>query len=540
MSAKRLLFRAAAREKILRGATQLADAVAVTLGPRSRSVLLEKKWGKPIVCDDGVTIAREVELADPEENMGVAMLREPAERTQNEVGDGTTTAILFANAILQEGMRNVVAGSNAVEIRRGLEKGLAVVKAELKRISRPVGSRRERAQVATLSAHGNAQVGELVADALEKVGPEGVVSVEEAKGTETALEVVEGMQFDNGWLSPYFVTDAERMECVLENALVLLYDKRISSMQGIIGQLEHAVKTQRPLLIIAEDVEAEALATLVVNKVRGTLHAVAVKAPGFGDRRRAMLDDLGILTGAQVVSEELGVKLEKVGAETLGAVKRAIVTKDKTTLVGGGGQKERIAARVEQLRRELKDTKSDYDREKLQERVARLSGGVAVLRVGAASEAELKQRKDALDDAINATRAAIAEGIVPGAGLAFLRCIAPLEAEAAKAQGDERIGFSVLAKALEVPARQIAVNSGFDGGVVADRMRQSPGALGFDASKGAWADLFEAGIVDPTKVGRLALENAISAASTLLLTEATLVELPEVKSNPSQNMEMSP
>jgi len=529
MSHKRLTFRSAAREKILRGAAQLADAVRVTLGPRSKSVLIEKKWGKPIVCDDGVTIAKEVELPDPEENLGCQMLREPAERTQNEVGDGTTTATLFAHAILQEGMRNVVAGSSAIEIKRGLERGFEVVKAELKRISKPVSSRKERAQVATISSHGNTQIGELVADALEKVGPEGVVSVEEAKGTSTALEVVEGMQFDNGWLSAYFVTDPERMECVLVDALVLLYDKRIATMQGIVHLLEHAVKTQRPLLIVAEDVEGEALATLVVNKLRGALQAVAVKAPGFGDRRRAMLDDIAVLTGAQVISEEAGVKLEKVGPELLGRVKRVIVTKEKTTLVGGDGSKPKIAGRIEQIRRELRDVKSDYDREKLQERLAKLSGGVAIIRVGAASEAELKQRKDALDDAINATKAAVAEGIVPGAGLSFLRCIGPVEAEAAKAEGDERIGLKVLALALAVPAKQIAENSGFDGGVIAERMKTGSGATGFDASKGVWCDLVEAGIIDPTKVGRIALENAISAASTLLLTEALLTELPEKK-----------
>ncbi len=538
MSHKRLTFRSAAREKILRGAAQLADAVRVTLGPRSKSVLIEKKWGKPIVCDDGVTIAKEVELPDAEENLGCQMLREPAERTQNEVGDGTTTATLFAYAILAEGMRNVVAGSNAVEIKRGLDRGFEVVKAELKRISKPVVSKKERAQVATISSHGNTQIGNLVADALEKVGPEGVVSVEEAKGTATELEVVEGMQFDNGWLSAYFVTDPERMECVLVDALVFLYDKRISSMQNIVHLLEHAVKVQRPIVLIAEDVEGEALATLVVNKLRGALQAVAVKAPGFGDRRRAILEDIAVLTGAQVLSEETGVKLDKVGPELLGRVKRVIVTKDKTTLVGGDGAKPRVAGRIEQIRRELRDTKSDYDKEKLQERLAKLSGGVAIIRVGAASEAELKQRKDALDDAINATKAAVAEGIVPGAGLGFLRCIGPVEAEAAKTDGDERIGLKVLAQALAVPAKQIAENSGFDGGVVAERMKTGTGAMGFDASKGVYCDLFETGIIDPTKVGRIALENAISAASTLLLTEALLTELPEPKAAPKNEMGM--
>ena len=529
MAAKHLLFKSAAREKILSGARQLADTVRVTLGPKSKAVLIEKKWGKPLVCDDGVTIAKELELKDAEENLGVQMLRDPAERTQAAVGDGTTTSMLLAFGILEEGVRNVVAGASAVDLKRGLERGVQAVIAALKQLSKPIQSRKEKAQVATIAAHGNQTVGNLVADALEKVGAEGVITVEEAKGTETTMEVVEGMQFDRGYLSPYFVTDAERMECVLEDVLVLLHDKRISTMTGLLPLLEHTVKAGKPLLIVAEDVEAEALATLVVNKVRGTLHCVAVKAPGFGDRRRAMLEDIAILTGGQVIAEELGVKLEKALPEWLGRAKRIVADKDNTTIVGGGGKKSLIEARIGQIRREIKDTTSDYDREKLQERLAKLAGGVAVIRVGAASEVELKNRKDSFDDAISATKAAVAEGIVPGAGLAYLRAAAAVEKEEAQTDGDERTGLRILRRALEEPARQIGANSGMDGGVVAERMRTGTGSSGLDASRGVYVDLIESGIVDATKVLRLALENAVSSASILLLTEATLTELPEPK-----------
>jgi len=525
MSAKHLLFRSSAQEKVLRGVSQLADAVRVTLGPTARAILIERKWGHPLVSDDGVTIAKEFELEDPEENLGVQLGREPAERTQTAVGDGTTTATLLAHALVTEGWRNVVAGASAIELKRGLEHGLGIVVGGLKAVSRPVQSRKEKAQVATISAHGDTTIGNLVADAMEKVGGEGVISVEEAKGTATALEVVEGMQFDQGYLSPYFVTDAERMECVLQDAAVLLYDKRISSLEALVPLLEQVVKTGRSLLVVAEDVEGEALATLVVNKVRGTLRCAAVKAPGFGDRRKAMLEDLAIVTGGQVLSEELGVKLENVSLSMLGRVQRVVVDREHTTLVGGAGDKTKIQARLEQLRREIQRTTSDYDKEKLQERLGKLGGGVAVIRVGAASETELKTRKDAFDDAINSTRAAVAEGIVPGAGLAFLRTRELLVKEEPKLEGDRRTAVRILESALEIITRQIAQNSGLDPGVVVERMRSGTGSFGLDASRGTYVDLTEAGIIDATKVLRVALENAVSTAGVLLLAEGTMTEI---------------
>ncbi|MBL8918844.1 MAG: chaperonin GroEL [Myxococcaceae bacterium] len=529
MTARELHFRSEAREKLLKGAQQLADAVSLTLGPRSRAVLIEKKWGRPHVCDDGVTIAKEVALKDPQENMGVQMLREPAERTQSEVGDGTTTATLLAHAIFGEGVRNIVAGANAVDLKRGIEQASQRAIEAFKGLARPVQSKKEKAQVATISAHGNTWVGELVADAIEKVGSEGVITVEEAKGTQTQLEVVEGMQVDNGYLSAYFVTDAEKMECVLTDAHVLFYDKKISTMKPLLPLLEQVVQKNAALLIVAEDVEAEALATLVVNKVRGALRCVAVKAPGFGDRRKAMLEDMAVLTGGQVIAEELGVLLEDAKFEQLGRVQRVVVTKDHTTLVGGAGVKANITARVENIRKEWQRSTSDYDKEKLQERIARLSGGVAVVRVGAASEAELKNRKDAFDDAVSATRAAIAEGIVPGAGLAFLRAVGPVLELEKTLEGDLKTGARIVRTALEVITRTIAQNSGADGGVVVDKMKSGSGNFGFNAATGQYGDLVEMGVIDPVKVLRLALENAVSSASTLLLTEATLVEVPEPK-----------
>lgn len=529
MSPKTLHFRTEAREKLLKGAQQLADAVKVTLGPRSRCVLIEKKWGRPLVCDDGVTIAKEVELKDPEENMGAQMLREPAERTQSEVGDGTTTATLLAHVIFSEGVRNIVAGASAVELKRGIERASETAIEAFKKLARPVQSKKEKEQIATISAHGNKSVGTLVADAIERVGSEGVITVEEAKGTQTQLEVVEGLQFDNGFLSAYFVTDAEKLEAVLTDALVLLYDKKISSMKPLLPLLEQVVQRNASLLLVAEDVEAEALATLVVNKVRGTLRCIAVKAPGFGDRRKAMLEDLATLTGGQVIAEELGSTLENARVEQLGRVKRVVVTKDHTTLIDGAGTKDAIAARVETIKKEHARSTSDYDKEKLQERVARLSGGVAVVRVGAASEAELKNRKDAFDDAVNATRAAVAEGIVPGAGLAFVRASVPLLELEKTLEGDEKTGVRIVRTAMEIVTRTIAENSGIDPGVVLEKMRAGTGAFGFDAGAGKWGDLLELGVIDPVKVLRLALENAVSSASTLLLTEATLVEVPEPK-----------
>jgi chaperonin GroEL len=529
MAAKQLLFESAAREKILRGATALADAVRVTLGPKSKSVLIERKWGNPLVCNDGVTIAKEVELKDAEENLGARMLRGAAVQTGDAVGDGTSTATVLAHAILAEGIRNVVAGASAIDIKRGLDRGLGAAVAALKELSRPVQSKRERTQVATISAHNDAALGELVAEAVEKVGTEGVISVEEAKATETTLEVVEGMQFDRGYLSPYFVTDPARMECVLEEPLILICEKKIVVMQDLLPLLEEVVKSGRPLLIVAEDIEGEALATLVVNKMRGALSCAAVKAPAFGDRRKAMLEDMAVLTGGQLVAEELGRKLEHVRPEQLGRANRVVVARESCTIIGGGGAKAAIEARVAQIRAAIKQTTSDYDREKLEERLAKLAGGVAVIRVGAPSEAEMKSRKEAFEDAINATKAATAEGIVPGGGLPLLRAIAAVQREEEKSEGDERTGLRILAHALEAPTRQIAENSGVDGGVVVDRMRAGTGSFGFDASRNAYVDLVEAGIIDPTKVVRIALENAVSVASVLLLTEATLTEVAEPK-----------
>ena len=530
MAHKRLLFRSEAREKLLRGATLLVDAVRVTLGPKSKSVLVSKRWGTPIVCNDGVTIAREIDLEDPEEDIGAKMLRQAAIRTGDAVGDGTTTSTLLAHAIWSEGARNVAAGASGVDLKRGLDRGLVVAVEALRALSRPVQSRKERAQVATISAHNDPTIGELVAEATERVGLEGVITVEEAKGIETELEVVEGMQFDRGYLSPYFITAPERMECVLTEPLLLFYDKRITSLASIVPLLERVAQAGRPLVIVAEEVEAEALATLVVNRIRGTLPCCAVKAPGFGDRRRAMMDDLAVLTGGRLVSEDLGIKLENVVEADLGTARRVISTRETTTIVGGGGDKRLIEARVGQLRREIKDAKSDYDREKLEERLAKLVGGVAVLRVGAPSEAEMKTRKEAFDDAISATKAAIAEGVVPGGGLALLRLVDAIEAEAAKSDGDARTGLRILAHAMEAPVRQIGANSDVDGGVVVEKMRAGKGAYGFDASTSKYVDLVEAGIIDATKVVRVGLENAVSIASVLLLTEATLTELPEAES----------
>ena len=527
MAHKNVLFHSAAREKILRGATQLADAVRVTLGPRSKSVLIERKWGAPIVCNDGVTIAKEFDLKDPEENLGARMLRQAAEKTGDLVGDGTSTATLLAHAMFGDGIRNVVAGASAIEIKRGLDRAAKASIAALRAMSRPVATRKEKAQVAAIAAHNDPAIGELVADAMEKVGGEGVITVEEAKTIETTLDVVEGMQFDRGYLSPYFITNAEKMEAVLEDAAVLLCDRKINALKDMIPLLEQVAKMARPLLVVAEDVEGEALATLIVNQIRGSLKSCAVKAPGFGDRRKAMLQDMAELTGGQVVSEELGLSLEHTTLEQLGRARRVVVDKDNCTLIGGGGDRRRIEGRIEQIRREIEKTTSDYDREKLQERLAKLAGGVAVIRVGAPSESEMKSRKEALDDAISATKAAVAEGIVPGGGLALLRCISAVEAEEAKCSGDERTGAQILKRALEVPTRQIAENSAVDGGVVVARMIAGEGNYGFDAGRKEYVDLVEAGIIDPTKVVRVALENAVSVASILLLTEATMTEIPE-------------
>ncbi|MFN7811485.1 MAG: chaperonin GroEL [Planctomycetia bacterium] len=540
MSHTRILFRADARERVLRGATALADAVRVTLGPKSKCVLIEKKWGPPLVCNDGVTIVKEIELADPEENLGAHMLREAAERTSDVVGDGTTTSPLLAHAILAAGLRNLAAGASAVDLKRGLDRGLKVAVATIRAASKPVASRREKAQVAALSAHNDLPLGDFVAEAMERVGSDGVVTVEEAKGTETTIEVVDGMQFDRGLLSPYFITDGERQQAVLENPLILFHESRIAGMKEFLPFLEGIVPTRRPLVVIAETVEAEPLATLVVNRLRGILECVAVKAPGYGDRRRALLEDMAILCGGKLISADLGVTLDSVKPADLGSATRVTVDRDTTTIIGGRGDKAAIRDRCAEIRRLVAEAKGDYDREKLEERLAKLAGGVAIIRVGAPTEAELKSRKEARADAISATRAAIAEGIVPGGGLTLLRAIEPVEREEERCAGDERTGVRILRQALEIPTRTIAENSSVDGGVVVGELRRGAGSHGFDAARGVYCDLLEAGIIDPTKVVRVALENAVSVAGTLLLTEATLTEVrePEAAKAPAELAEM--
>jgi chaperonin GroEL len=527
MAAKQLLFRSAAREKVLRGATQLADAVRITLGPKSKSVLIQKRWGAPTVCNDGVTIAKEMELEDPEENLGAQMLRQAAEKTGEIVGDGTSTATILAQAIYAEGVRNVAAGASAVDLRRGLDRALQAAVKALKARAKPVETRKEKAQVATVSAHNDPIIGELVADAMEKVGGDGVITVEESKTTETTLDVVEGLQFDRGYLSPYFVTDAASMESVLEDVYILISDRKLNILADLLPLLEQIAKSGKPILLIAEEIDGEALATLIVNQIRGVLKSCAVKAPGYGDRRKAMLEDIATLTGGQVISEELGLKLADVQLSQLGRAKRVVADKDNTTIVGGAGEKPRIQARIRMLRKEIDDTKSDYDREKLEERLAKLSGGVAVIRVGAPSESEMKARKEALDDAISSTKAAVAEGIVPGGGLALLSASIAVASIEDECTGDERTGVQILHRALEAPTRQIAENSAADPGVVVDRMLNGKGNTGFDAARKQFVDLVAAGIIDPVKVVRIALENAVSVAGVLLLTEATLTERPQ-------------
>ena len=539
MAAKQLLFSGEARAKILEGVEQLARAVKVTLGPRGRNVVLDKKWGSPTVTKDGVTVAKEIELKDPYRNMGAQMVREVASKTSDVAGDGTTTATVLAEAIYREGMKNVTAGAAPMAIKRGIDKAVETVVEELKKLSRTVKENKEIQQVATISANSDHFIGEKIAEAMDKVGKDGTITVEEARSVDTTLDVVEGMQFDKGYISPYFVTEKESMEAVLEEAYILLYEKKLSNMKDLLPVLEKIAQRAKPLLIVAEDVEGEALATLVVNKLRGTLHCGAVKAPGYGDRRRAMLEDIAVLTGGQVIAEEAGVKLEHVHGAELGRASRVVVKQDDTTIVGGAGDKHAISGRVEQLRRQIRDAKSEYDKEKLQERLAKLVGGVAVVRVGAPSEAELKSRKEAFEDAISSTKAAVAEGIVPGAGLTLIRASDALVGEEAKCEGDERTGVRILRVALEAPLRQIAENSGADPGVVVERMRTGKGNYGFDAAQGKYVDLVETGIIDPTKVVRIALENAVSVAGTLLLTEATMTELPEppAKGAPAEVME---
>ncbi|MGZ3649784.1 MAG: chaperonin GroEL [Bdellovibrionota bacterium] len=539
MPYKEVRFKAEAQSKVLRGASQLADAVRITLGPKSHSVLIQRKWGKPIVCNDGVTVAKEIDLKDPVENLGAQMLREVAERTGDKVGDGTSTATILAFSILSEGIRNIAAGASAIDLKRGLDKGLQVVTKTIERLSRKMQTEQEQIHVASISAHNDESIGNIVAKAIQAVGADGAVSVEEGTGTETKLEVVEGMQFDRGYRSAYFVTDPARMEAILEKPYILIYEKKLTTIESMVQLLEKVLEAHRPLLIIAEDVEGEALATLVVNKMKGSFPCVAVQAPAFGDRRKAMLEDIAVLTGGKLISEDLGIKVENVTLTDLGQAARVQVTKDATTIIGGDGKKTAIEERAEQIRHQIQTEHSDYEKEKLRERLSKLTGGVAVIRVGAMSESEMKSRKEAYDDAISATKAAIAEGIVPGGGLALLRAIDSLEAEAERSEGDMRTGILILKKALEAPARQIAENSGEDGGVVVAEMRKSEGDMGFDAARKIYTDLMRSGIIDPAKVVRIALENAVSVAGLLLLTQATITENAEEKEKPSHPMEES-
>jgi chaperonin GroEL len=525
--AKELKFNSKARESLLYGINALTDAVKVTLGPRGRNVILEKTFGSPTITKDGVTVAKEIELEDKFENMGAQMVKEVASKTSDVAGDGTTTATILAQSIFFQGTKLVAAGHNPMGLKRGIDKAVAAVVAELEKLSKPTKDQKEISQVGTISANNDETIGNIIAEAMNKVGKEGVITVEEAKAMETTLEVVEGMQFDRGYISPYFVTDPERMEVVLEDPYFLINEKKISNMKDLLPLLEQIAKMGRPLMIIAEDVEGEALATLVVNKLRGTLKVCAVKAPGFGDRRKAMMEDLAILTGGQVVAEDLGIKLENVSVNDLGTAKTVRIDKDNTTVVDGGGSRKDLEARVKQIRAQVEETTSDWDREKLQERLAKLIGGVAVINVGAATETEMKERKARVEDALNATRAAVEEGIVPGGGVALLRCLSALEK--VKLDGEEQLGVSVLKRALEEPIRQIANNSGHEGSVVVERVKNEKGAQGFNAETEKYEDLTKAGVIDPTKVVRFALQNAASVASLLLTTEATVAEKPEEK-----------
>jgi chaperonin GroEL len=527
MAGKEIRYGMSAREKMLKGVDTLADAVKVTLGPKGRNVLIEKSWGSPKTTKDGVTVAKEIDLEDKFENMGAKMVKEVASKTSDVAGDGTTTATILAQAVFREGSKLVAAGANPMAVKRGLDKAVNTVVEELKKLSKPTKEKKEIAQVGTVSANNDNTIGDIIAESMEKVGKEGVITVEEAKGMETTLEIVEGMQFDRGYLSPYFVTDAEKMEAHLEEPYILLHEKKISVMKDMIPILEQIAKMGKPLLIIAEEVEGEALATLVVNKLRGTLKCAAAKAPGFGDRRKAMLEDIAILTGGQVISEDLGLKLENVTLNDLGTAKRVTLDKDNTTIVDGGGSRKALEGRVKQIRAQIEETTSDYDREKLQERLAKLIGGVAVINVGAATETEMKEKKDRVEDALNATRAAVEEGIVPGGGVAYLRALKGLEK--LQLTGEEQMGVNIIKRALEEPVRQISNNAGFEGSVVVQKVMEGKGAYGFNAEKGVYEDLMEAGIIDPTKVTRFALQNASSVAGLLLTTEAMVAEKPEKK-----------
>jgi chaperonin GroEL len=523
--AKQLLFRDEGRRKILSGVEQLAAAVKVTLGPKGRNVVLDKKFGSPTITKDGVTVAKEIDLEDPFENMGAQMVKEVAEKTSDIAGDGTTTATILAEAIYREGLKNVTAGSNPMALKRGIEKAVEKVIDELKKLSTPIKDKKEVAQVASIAANCDNVIGDLIADAMDKVGKDGVITVEEAKSTATTLEVVEGMQFDQGYLSPYFVTDAERMEVIIEDPYILINEKKISSLKDLLPLLEKIARTGKPLLIIAEEVEGEALATLVVNKIRGTLAACAVKAPGYGDRRKAMLEDIAILTGGKAITEDLGIKLESVDIDDLGRAKRVRIDKENTTIVEGAGKTAAINARIAQLKKQIEDTDSDYDKEKLQERLAKLAGGVAVINVGAATETEMKEKKARVEDALHATRAATMEGIIPGGGVGLLRTISSLEK--LKLDGDEKIGVDIVKRALEEPIRQLAENAGLEGSVVVQRVKQEKTNVGYDVNQDAYVDMIDAGVIDPTKVTRSALQNASSIAALLLTTEALVTEIPE-------------
>ncbi len=526
---KQITYGDDSRQAILRGVNRLADAVRVTLGPRGRNVVLDKKFGSPLITKDGVTVAKEIELKEPLENMGAQMVKEVASKTSDVAGDGTTTATVLAQAIYREGSKNVTAGANPMALKRGIERAVLAVTEELKKLSKPVKGKMI-AQVGTISANNDETIGGIIAQAMEKVGKDGVITVEEAKSMETSLEVVEGMQFDRGYLSPYFVTDPERMECVLENAVVLIHEKKISAMKDLLPLLEQVAKLGQPLLVLAEDLEGEALATLVVNKLRGTLQVAAVKAPGYGDRRKAMLEDIAILTGGKAITEDLGIKLENLKIEDLGKAKKITIDKDNTTIIEGAGKAKDIEGRVKQLRTQVEETTSDYDREKLQERLAKLVGGVAVIKVGAATETEMKEKKARVEDAMHATKAAVEEGIVAGGGVALLRCLGAVAA--VKAEGDEAVGIGIIRRALEEPLRQIANNAGHEGAVVVARVREMKGDEGYNAQTDEYENLVEAGVIDPTKVVRSALQNAASIASLLLSTEAVICESPEPKGEP--------
>ncbi|MEW6749955.1 MAG: chaperonin GroEL [Candidatus Latescibacterota bacterium] len=527
MAAKQLQFDIVARDALVRGVDKLADTVKVTLGPQGRNVVLDKKFGSPTVTKDGVTVAKEIELKDPFENMGAQMVREVASKTSDVAGDGTTTATIFAQTIFREGLKNVTAGANPMDLKRGIDKAVKAVVDEIRSMSKEVTAREEIAQVGTISANNDQTIGNLIADAMEKVGKDGVITVEEAKSMDTTLEVVEGMQFDRGYISPYFVTDQETMEAVLEDAYILIHEKKISNMRDLLSILEKVVQLGRPLLIIAEEVEGEALATLVVNKLRGTIKVAAAKAPGFGDRRKAMLEDIATLTGGRVISEEAGLKLDGTQLTDLGQAKRVVLDKDNTTLIEGAGKAAQIQGRVQQIRRQIEETTSDYDREKLQERLAKLAGGVAVIHVGAATETEMKEKKARVEDALHATRAAVEEGVVPGGGVVFMR--AQKAVEALQVTGDEQVGTQIIRRALEEPLRQIANNAGAEGAIVARKVAEGKGAFGFNALTEQYEDLVKAGVVDPAKVSRTALENGASIAGLLLTTEALVAEMPEKK-----------